>query len=99
LSAYQLVIAPAAKSDLKAIYQYGLQRWGQNQSDNYLTLIKDQLWSLTEHPLLGIERTELLPNARSLIIQSHTLFYRVSAQQLEIIRVLHNRQDPQRHLK
>jgi len=99
LSAYQLVIAPAAKNDLKAIYQYGLQRWDQNQSDNYLTLIKDQLWSLTEQPLLGIERTELLPNARSLIIQSHTLFYRVSAQQLEIIRVLHNRQDPQRHLK
>ncbi len=96
---HQLVIAPAAKSDLKDIYQYGLRQWGQAQSDGYLENIKDHFWSLTEQPLAGVERPELLPGARSLPIESHTLFYRVTTDTVEIIRVLHGRQDPQRHLK
>lgn len=96
---HQLVIAPAAINDLKDIYQYGLRQWGQTQSDSYLTTIKDQFWSLTEQPLMGIERPELLPSIRSLPIQSHTLFYRATENRVEIIRVLHGRQDPQLHLK
>jgi len=99
MPAHQLIIALAAQNDLKDIYQYGLRQWGQSQSDSYLTAIKDQFWLLTRQPLMGIERPELLPDTRSLPIQSHTLFYRVTTNQVEIIRVLHGRQDPQRHLK
>ncbi|PUB86336.1 MAG: type II toxin-antitoxin system RelE/ParE family toxin [gamma proteobacterium symbiont of Ctena orbiculata] len=94
-----LVIAPAAKNDLKEIYQYGLRQWGQSQSESYLSTIKKQFWLLTRQPLMGTERPELLPDTRSLPTQSHTLFYRVTANRVEIIRVLHGRQDPQRHLK
>lgn len=32
-------------------------------------------------------------------IGSHTLFYRVTSNNIEIIRLLHHHQDPQRHLK
>jgi toxin ParE1/3/4 len=96
---HQLVISPAAKSDLKDIYQYGLRQWGQAQSDDYLANLKNQFWLLTEQPLMGTERPELLPDIRSLPIESHTLFYRVTANRLEILRVLHGRQDPQRHIK
>ena len=99
MPAHQLVIAPAAKIDLKEIYQYGLRQWGKTQSKNYLESIKGQFWALTEQPLIGIDRSELLPNARSLSLESHTLFYRVTPNTVEIIRVLHGRQDPQRHLK
>lgn len=98
-SNYQLFIAPAAKDDLTAIYQYGLHHWGKAQSDNYLAVIKEQFWTLIDQPLMGVERTELLPDTRSLVIQSHIAFYRVIANRIEIIRVLSNRQDPQRHLK
>jgi len=95
----QLVIAPVARDDLKNIYQYGRRQWGKARSDSYMATLKEQFWSLTEQPLMGIERPELLPDIRSLPIQSHTVFYRVAAKQIEIIRVLHGRQDPQRHLK
>lgn len=99
MPAHQLVIAPAAKTDLKDIYQYGLRQWGQTQSESYLENIKQQIWTLTEQPLIGVDRSELLSGARSLPIESHTLFYRVTLDTVEIIRVLHGRQDPQRHLK
>lgn len=95
----QLVIAPAARDDLKNIYQYGRRQWGKARSDGYMAILREQFWSLTVQPLIGIERPELPPEIRSLVIQSHTVFYRVVAKRIEIIRVLHGRQDPQRHLK
>lgn len=99
MASHQLVIAPAAKNDLKDIYQYGLRQWGQAQSESYLSVIKNQFWLLTQQPHMGTERPELLPDTRSLPIESHTLFYRVTANRVEIIRVLHGRQDPRRYLK
>lgn len=98
MARHQLVIAPAAKNDLKEIYQYGLRLWGQAQSESYLSTIKNQFWLLTQQPLTGTQRPELLPDVRSIPINSHTLFYRVTTR-VEVIRVLHGRQDPQRHLK
>ena len=99
MPAYKLVIAPAAKTDLKDIYQYGLRHWGQAQSNRYLEKLKEHFWSLTAQPLMGVERSELLPGVRSLAIESHTLFYNVTADTVEVIRILHGRQAPQRHLK
>ena len=99
MAAHQLVIAAAARIDLKDIYQYGLRQWGQVKSDSYLETLKSQLWSLIEQPNMGSERPELVPGMRSLSIESHILFYRVTANRVEIIRVLHGRQDPGRHLK
>jgi toxin ParE1/3/4 len=99
MSTLQLVITPAATADLKDIYQYGQCKWGQIQSEHYLENIKEQIWGLREYPLIGIDRSELLSGTRSLTVESHTLFYRVNLDSLEIIRVLHGRQDPQRHLK
>ena len=99
MPAHRLVIAPAAKTDLKDIYQYGLRQWGQTQSESYLENIKEQLWMLTEQPLIGVDRSEPLHCTRSLPVESHILFYRVTPDTIEIIRVLHGRQDPQRHLK
>jgi toxin ParE1/3/4 len=98
MPARRLIIAPAAKTDLKDIYQFGLSQWGQAQSDSYLDNLKAHFWYLTEQPLMGIDRSELLPGVRSLPTENHTLFYRVTAETVEIIRVLHSRQDPQRHL-
>ena len=99
MASHQLVIAPAARNDLKEIYQYGLRQWGQARSESYLSTLKNQFWLLTQQPLMGTERPELLPDTRSLPVESHTLFYRVTTNRVEIIRVLHGRQDPQRHLK
>ncbi|MCW8917599.1 MAG: type II toxin-antitoxin system RelE/ParE family toxin [Gammaproteobacteria bacterium] len=76
-----------------------MRQWRQSQSESHLSTIKKKFWLLTQQPLMGTERPELLPDTRSLPIESHTLFYRVTANRVEIIRVLHGRQDPQRHLK
>ncbi|WP_151669693.1 type II toxin-antitoxin system RelE/ParE family toxin [Nitrincola schmidtii] len=96
--AFELVISPAAKSDLKQIYEFGLQQWGTNQANSYLEGIKEKLWSLIEHPRIGIERFDLMVDIRSVPVNRHSIFYRIKAKDIEIIRILHGRQDPINHL-
>jgi len=95
---HQLVISPAARDDLRGIYQFGLRNWGENQSSRYLENLKERFWSLTKLPHIGVERPELLPAIRSFPVKSHVIFYQVRSGQIEIIRVLHDRQDPNRHI-
>jgi len=99
MNAYLLVISPAAQNDLKGIYQFGQRIWGKTQSSQYLDQLMTQFWALTEQPLMGAERSELLPDLRSITVESHVIFYRVQSKQIEIIRVLHGRQDPNRRIK
>ena len=99
MSAYKLVIAPLAKHDLKRIYDYSISNWGGRQASDYLDKLKNLFWELTEQPEMGVEREELLPDMRSLPVESHIIFYRSQQSQVEIVRVLHGRQDPQRHIK
>lgn len=98
MTALQLIISPQAKADLKDIWQFGFSRWGRAQSDNYLEALKGQIWTLLEQPNMGTARNELLAGTRSLPVASHTLYYRIRENNLELIRVLHGRQDPGRHL-
>ena len=99
MSRHPLVISPAARDDLAEIGRFGKQAWGKMQSSAYLDRLKEQLWTLTEFPLVGVERDDLLPELRSLPVASHLVFYRLTQGCVEIVRVLHGRQDPHRHLR
>lgn len=99
MNRHHLIISPAARDDLRDIYQFGLRHWGQNQTARYLEKLKELLWSLTERPRIGVERPELFPEIRSFPVESHVVFYQVQERHIEIVRVLHARQDPNRHIK
>ena len=99
MSSYTLVIAPLAKHDLKYIYDYGISNWGVRRASVYLDNLKKHFWGLTEQPKIGIGREELLPSMRSFPVDSHVVFYRLQQSQVEVVRVLHGRQDPRHHIK
>lgn len=90
---YQLRITPIAQVDIENIINYGKQHWGAAQSDKYLHNVKEKLWLLTEQPFLGLERPELLGGLRSLNVATHCIYYRVTDSYIDIIRLLHQRQD------
>lgn len=99
MAAHKLVISPAARDDLEEIYQYSCRNWGLLRSSQYLDHIKEQLWCLTQNAEIGVKRDELLSGVRSVAVASHVIFYRNQRGQLEVIRVLHGRQDHQLNLK
>jgi toxin ParE1/3/4 len=95
---HPLFISPAARGDLAEIGRFGKHAWGKTRSVAYLQRIKEQFWSLTRFPLVGIERSDLSPGMRSLPVASHVVFYRLTDDGVAIVRVLHGRQDPGRYL-
>lgn len=99
MTTYTLVISPVARDDLRKIYQYGVLNWRVSRATRYLDSLKNHLWSLTEHPRVGKGRGELSSAMRSRAVENHVIFYRTTKQTIEIVRVLHGRQDPQRHFK
>ncbi|HEX5677501.1 MAG TPA: type II toxin-antitoxin system RelE/ParE family toxin [Alcanivorax sp.] len=93
-----LVLSPAAREDLRAIHQYGSRQWGEPRSAEYMSSLKDKLWQLLQQPETGKARPELSPDVRGVSVVSHVIFYRVQREELQVIRILHGRQDVMRHL-
>lgn len=93
-----MVISPAARDDLRAIHQYGSRRRGEAGSGDYLATLKERLWLLIQQPEAGKVRPDPPHNIRGVPVSSHVIFYRLERQRLEIIRILHARQDVPRHL-
>lgn len=94
----KLVISPAAQDDIKGIYQYGCMHWGKKRAFQYVSQLKKQLWQLLEHPEIGLLRSELSPIMRSFSLEKHIIFYCIKKEQIEVVRLLHGRQDPMHQL-
>jgi toxin ParE1/3/4 len=93
----ELVKRPRARQDLKDIWRYGFETWGETQADHYLAELDAGMALLREHPALGKARDELRPGYRSLQINEHLVYYLVTPSVIRIVRVLHVRMDPDRH--
>ena len=95
MTALALVIAPEAQQDLRDVYLYSKRTWGERQAGVYLGHIKACFWLLTTQPNAGPLRPELGHEVQSFVIKRHVVFYRRQLNQLQIVRVLHGRQDPE----
>ncbi|MEI6082843.1 MAG: type II toxin-antitoxin system RelE/ParE family toxin [Verrucomicrobiota bacterium] len=64
-----------------------------------LELIEQKSRLLCDYPELGRQRDELASGLRSFPANSYVIFYRIAADELQIIRVLHGARDVQAELQ
>ena len=98
MATHDLIISLAAREDLENIIRYGSENFGVTRSSRYLDHLMDRLWLLAQTPEIATRREGLLPEVRSLLVEKHVVFCRLKCSSLEVIRVLHVRQDTGRHL-
>jgi toxin ParE1/3/4 len=108
----QLRISRAAQADLVSILTTSLERWGERGRARYAALLAAAMRKAAADPQgpTTRERTDLGTSIRSFHIRHarrehgvgapvHVLYYRVTDESsIEIIRVLHERMEPQRHV-
>jgi toxin ParE1/3/4 len=108
----RLRISRAAQADLTSILKTSFEHWGEAGRARYAALLTAAMQRTAADPdgPTTKERTDLAPGVRSFHIRHarrghgvaapvHVLYYRVAdASTLEIIRVLHERMDPNRHV-
>ena len=93
------LLSPAAQADLEQIWDYTHDRWGVDQAEDYLRELQRVINRIAANPRIGRACDEIRPGYRKLAAGSHTLFYRVTAEDLiAIVRILHQRMDVDRHL-
>ncbi len=94
----ELELSPSAKEDLRQIFQYGTKHWIPSQAEAYLFKIKQTFSLLIQYPYLGVTRADLKMNIRSKVIAKHIIYYQITPDCIKIIRVLHQSQDPLKHI-
>ena len=83
----------AAKGQLKSIWQYTFETWGEQKADAYLTEIEEKLNMLAVNPNLGRGRPDVKDNYYSFKVNKHIVFYLFDEQHVDVIGVLHERMD------
>jgi len=94
----KVVRSPLAENDLLNIWQYSYEKWGANKAGEYLLQLNSGMQELANNPLLGKSREIVRPSYRSIQINRHVIYYKVQNDVIDIIRVLHERMIPEKHL-
>ena len=93
-----MIISPKARRDLIDIGRYTEKQWGNTQRKKYLAQLKERFEKLAQLPSLGRRRDELPEAPLGYHEGRHVIFYRPLADDIEIVRVLHDSMDFGRHL-
>lgn len=94
----RLVISEEARADLGQIASFTSQEWGERQQSRYLSAIRRRLAELRRRPELGRPRNEVVVGSRSILAGRHVIFYAVTLDAVEVIRVLHDSMDVHTHV-
>ena len=90
----KVILRQKAIDDLNNIWNYTSKQWFENQADRYYAILKFACNEIGENPDLGREYTGINGNLLGFKSGKHIIFYHViSEDEIEVIRILHERMD------
>jgi toxin ParE1/3/4 len=90
-------VSAAARQDMLGIGRFTQQQWGKIKRNDYLAQLDRAFELISANPLIGSGCDEIVQGYRKYSQGSHIIYYRVT-DRVEIIRVLHERMDPDSRL-
>jgi toxin ParE1/3/4 len=93
----RVCLSAIARTDLRSIGRYGARQWGRDRARRYAETIRDQFELLSRYPEIGVV-ADKLPGIRLRPVGSHVIYYRLDAEEVLVLRVLHASQDVERHI-
>jgi len=98
MKALAYVISKKAVADLEEIWLYTVEKWSVAQADRYYNLIFDEINFICKNSNSGKSMEHVRKGYRASKVKSHLIFYRVSNNTIEVIRILHERMDIENRL-
>lgn len=93
----RLDLSPAAKSDISNIWRYTAENWSVEQADACYDGIADALDDIAKGYTIGMP-VDVRHGVQKYLLMSHVIYFRTSANAIEVLRVLHQSMDVRRHL-
>jgi len=92
------LLSNEAREDLREIWHFGFEEWGEKQADNYILDITGKCEFLAENPHIGKHQDEILKGLRSYPANAHIIFYLIDNKNIFIVRFLRQGRNYKRHL-
>ena len=80
-----------SRKDLAGIATYTRREWGNEQWLSYRRALMVGINRIAEFPELGESRSEIATGIRSIRIEMHVVYYRVTPKTIRILRIRHIR--------
>ena len=91
------LLRPLAEADLEEIWLYTARLWSMEQADSYIHGFVDAFEGLAKGLKQG--RPSVLPGYQKYLCGSHAIYFVMCDECLDVVRILHQRQDVERHLQ
>lgn len=91
------VLSPRAEADLEDIWDYTVERWSPAQADKYHSDLMAAIARLGQNPRLGRDCPHIRLGYVRYNAGAHVIFYRIAADTIEVMRILHKSRDFPRH--
>lgn len=91
-------LSQKAKEDISDIWEYTLEQWSLTQAIKYDEILRMRIEEISENPLIGKSYDHVRKGYYKLQVEHHIIFYRPAIDTVDIIRILHDRMDIDRHL-
>ena len=91
-------LRPAATQDLESIWIYTTEQWGIEQAHRYTDELTKAFKLLANNPEQGGACDEIREGYRRYRVGRHVIYYRIADYGVDVVRVLHGRMDPPRHV-
>ncbi len=91
-------LRPKAITDLEEIWEYTVDTWGDEQAERYVRLINESFRKIADNPSSGRPCDAIREGYRRRGVGRHVIFYRPIDGGVDVVRILHERMDMDRHL-
>ena len=89
----------SAEGDLEGILAYSIDEWGIEQTAPYRDQLLGCCQLIAQQTMLGRSCDDIRPGYLRIQAGRHVLFFKRDAGGVRIVRILHDRMDPFRHLE
>ena len=89
----QFYLTQPAIQDIERIADYMAGQTGLEQAERFLSKLDAKFARITQFPNLGRPRDEILPELRSLSMESYLIFYTATKSRVDILRVVSGYRD------
>jgi toxin ParE1/3/4 len=90
-------LSPLAEADLEEIWLYTRKHWSLEQADTYHNSLVSAFEGLAAGTKQG-RPADVLPDFQKYLCGAHVIYFLDFHDHIDVIRVLHQKQDAQRHL-
>jgi toxin ParE1/3/4 len=87
-----------AVEDLRSIGRFTQNRWGREQRNIYLRRLDGSFRTIARQPTIGAACDHIREGYRKYHVGRHFIFYRLVETHIQIVRILHERMDVEKHI-